>query len=140
MTSNEVTGADDTGTTTEGAIKGGDGNYFFHSEGERDVGAGSRFSPARGTVVEGERHQGGVMTMEAGTGADPHTHPHEQFIYVTRGELRMRVAGEETVLTDGSFAYVPPDTVHEVDAVGDEDVHFFTTKDLSRGSVEDQVT
>lgn len=140
MTDNRNTEGAGSGTVNEGAIKGGaGGNYFFHPEREEGIDAGTGYSTAHGAVVEGERHQGGLMVMEAGTGADPHTHPNEQFIYITQGRLQIRVDDQETVLTEGSFAYVPPDTVHEVEVLGDEDVHFFTTKDLSHGIIGEPV-
>ncbi len=136
MTSDGDTGPTDSDTKTEGAIKGGeDGGYFFHPEQEDSVHAGRGYSTARGAVIEGERHQSGLMVMKAGSDADPHRHPNEQFIFILQGRLWMRVDDTEEVLEEGSLAYIPPDTVHEVEVLSDDDVRFFTTKDLSHGIV-----
>lgn len=126
-------------TRTEGAIKVGSGKYFFNPEDERSVDAGPGYSTANGAVLEGERHQAGLMQMKAGTGAEPHSHPNEQFIFVVQGKARFRVGDEEATLSEGSIAYIPPNTVHETKVLSDEDVYFFTSKDLSHGIAGDPV-
>lgn len=133
------TGGADGETITEGAVKGGNGNYFFDLDEEEVVDAGGAYSTAAGGLVEGERHQAGLMTMEAGTGAAPHTHPNEQFIFVLEGEVRLRIADEEAMVTPGGLAYIPADTIHSAEVVSEEDVRFFTTKDLRHGIVGELV-
>lgn len=126
-------------TKNEDAIKGGDGNYFFDPKNLEGFKTGPGYSTSVGGVVEGDATQGGLMVMPAGTGADPHKHANEQFIYVVQGTLDMRVEDEEARLEEGMMAFVPGDTVHELSVVGDTDVHFFTVKDLSHGIIGDPV-
>ncbi len=47
----------------------------------------------------------------------PHTHDSSQISYVLKGKLRMRIAGEERVLSPGEFAYVPPNVEHSIESL-----------------------
>lgn len=66
-------------------------------------------------------HGGSLVRIEvrAGTVADPHSHPHEQFVQVISGKLRVEASGNHCELGPGSVLHLPPDTVHS--AVFDED-------------------
>ncbi len=124
-----------TETKTEGAIKAGNGTYTFDLAKLATIDAGPGYSTAHGPVVEGERIQVGLIRMPRGTGARPHTHPNEQWIYVLQGTLDSEVEGVRTRVGPGSLVYIPANAVHCAVATGDGDVLFFTAKDLSHGIV-----
>ena len=73
----------------------------------------------------------GLMRMQAGTGAEPHSHPNEQWIYVLQGTFRARLEGQDVEVKPGSVLYVPANAVHSGGATPDGDVVFFTVKDAS---------
>jgi quercetin dioxygenase-like cupin family protein len=75
----------------------------------------------------------GLMRMPAGTGAEPHSHPNEQWIYILEGTFLATIGGKEIAATPGSVVYVPADVVHSGRAGTDRDVVFFTVKDASHG-------
>lgn len=122
-------------TKTEGAIKAGNGAYTFDLAKLSTIDAGPGYSTAHGPVVEGERIQIGLIRMPKGTGARPHTHPNEQWIYVLQGTLESEVEGHKTLVGPGSAIYIPANTVHCAVATADQDVVFFTAKDMSHGIV-----
>jgi quercetin dioxygenase-like cupin family protein len=72
-----------------------------------------------------------LMRMPAGTGAEPHSHPNEQWIYVLEGTFRGTVGGEAVEAPPGSCLYIPADTIHSGGATAQGDVVFFTVKDAS---------
>lgn len=120
-------------TKTEGAIKAGSGEYFFDLNDLSGIEAGPEYTSANGAVVEGERVLVGLMSMAAGTEAGMHTHANEQFLWVRQGTFWFEIDGEEATLTEGSLTYIPADAPHRSRVVGDEDVVFFTAKDLRSG-------
>ncbi|HET7384735.1 MAG TPA: cupin domain-containing protein, partial [Pseudolabrys sp.] len=67
------------------------------------------------------------------TGAEPHSHPNEQWIYVLEGTFRANIGGKEIDVRPGSVVYIPANTVHAGKATADGDVVFFTVKDASHG-------
>ena len=72
-----------------------------------------------------------LMRMPAGTGAEAHSHPNEQWIYVLQGTFRGKLEGKEIEVKPGSVLYVPANAVHSGGATPDSDVVFFTVKDAS---------
>ena len=120
-------------TLNEGAVKGGNGKYIFPLFEMAGIETGKSYSTAIGPVVEGERTQVGLMRKEEGTGAKPHSHPNEQWNYVVRGRLRVRVADQESIVGPGTLLYFPPNVVHSTVALPEEDVYFFVVKDLTHG-------
>jgi quercetin dioxygenase-like cupin family protein len=74
-----------------------------------------------------------LMRMAAGTGAAPHSHPNEQWIYVLEGTFNATVGGKTVVAKPGSVVYVPANTVHSGGATADGDLLFFTVKDAAHG-------
>lgn len=114
-------------------IKAGSGKYFFDLATVNHIEAGPEYSTANGSLVTGDRIICGLMNMPKGTGARPHSHPNEQWIYVIEGTLDAEVGGVKSVLVPGSLAYIPANTVHQVVARTDKDVVFFTCKDASHG-------
>ena len=75
----------------------------------------------------------GLMRMPAGTGAQAHSHPNEQWIYILEGTFRAKIADKEIEAGPGSVIYVPSNVVHSGQATPDADVVFFTVKDASHG-------
>jgi quercetin dioxygenase-like cupin family protein len=91
------------------------------------------YSTANGSCVEGERMIVGLMRMPAGTGAEPHSHPNEQWIYILQGVFHATIGGKSVEAKPGSVIYVPANVVHSGKASADSDVVFFTVKDASHG-------
>ena len=120
-------------TKTEGAIKAGAGRYLFDVARLQTIDAGPGYSTAHGPVVEGERIQIGLIRMPKGTGARPHSHPNEQWIYVLQGTLEGQVDGVPSRAPAGSLVYIPANAVHAMVATPDQDVLFLTAKDMSHG-------
>ena len=75
----------------------------------------------------------GLMRMPAGTGAEPHSHPNEQWIYILEGVFHAHIDGKDVEAKPGSVIYVPANAVHSGKAGADRDVVFFTVKDASHG-------
>jgi quercetin dioxygenase-like cupin family protein len=73
----------------------------------------------------------GLMRMPAGTGAEAHSHPNEQWIYILQGTFRGRIGDQDFEAKAGSVVYVPSNVVHSGGATPDADVVFFTCKDAS---------
>ena len=128
-----------TDTKTDGAYKGGNGNYFFDVATLEGVEAGKGYAPTVGPVVEGELTQVGVMVIPAGQSSDPHTHPDEQWIYLMSGRMLAVVDGVEKEIGPGDLMYIPANIVHNVEVMPGEDAQFFTCKDLRSGIVGTRV-
>ena len=73
----------------------------------------------------------GLMRMAAGTGAEPHSHPNEQWIYILEGTFQAKIGDKQLEAKPGSVLYVPANIVHSGKATQEEDVVFFTCKDAS---------
>lgn len=116
---------------TPGAKRAGPGEYVFDLATTQKIMGGPAYSTAHGPCVEGDRMIVGLMRMKAGTGAEPHSHPNEQWIYVLEGTFRATIDGREVDVPAGSVAYIPANTVHAGKATPDADVVFFTVKDAS---------
>ena len=120
----------------QGATKAGEGRFVFDLGKLQRIKVGGAYSPAEGPVVEGERMQVGLITIPRGTASQPHSHPNEQWTYVLKGKARVRVTGQaETLATPGTLVYSPANVVHSLEVLPDEDLLFFTVKDLSHGIV-----
>lgn len=119
-------------TLTEGAIKAGNGQYLFNLDELGGLDAGPTYSTAHGPVIEGERMQVGLMHMSAGTSADLHTHPNEQFMYILDGSARFRIADQEETQSEGTLVYIPSGVEHAAEIL-DEDLYFYVVKDLRHG-------
>jgi len=118
---------------TPGAKRAGAGEYLFDLTKVNQIKGGPDYSTAAGACVEGERMIVGLMRMPAGTGAEPHSHPNEQWIYILEGTFRAKVGDKEVEARPGSVIYVPANAVHSGKASPDADVVFFTCKDASHG-------
>ena len=118
---------------TPGATRAGPGQHVFDLAKVNHILGGPDYSTANGACVEGDRMIVGLMRMPAGTGAEPHSHPNEQWIYVLEGRSEMVIEGVKVVGTPGTVIYIPAKAVHEAHSTGDVDLVFFTVKDRSHG-------
>lgn len=116
---------------TPGATRAAPGEYQFEMAKVNRLLGGPDYSTAIGSCVEGERMIVALMRMAAGTGAEPHSHPNEQWIYILEGTFRAVVGGKPCEVPAGSVLYIPSNTVHEGRATAEADVVFFTVKDAS---------
>lgn len=116
---------------TPGAKRAAPGEYVFDLGTVEKIMGGPAYSTAHGPCVEGDRMIVALMRMKAGTGAEPHSHPNEQWIYVLEGTFRATIDGKRIDAPPGSLVYVPANTVHDGGATPEADVVFFTVKDAS---------
>ena len=125
--------SDQPAARTPGAKRAAAGEYLFDLGPVQKIMGGPAYSTAHGPCVEGDRMIVGLMRMPAGTGAEAHSHPNEQWIYVLEGTFRAEIDGRQIDATPGSVVYIPANTVHAGRATADADVVFFTVKDASHG-------
>ena len=92
---------------TPGAKRAGEGEYVFDLARVNYIMGGPDYSSANGACVEGDRMIVGLMRMPAGTGAEPHSHPNEQWIYILQGTFRAKIGDTEVEAKPGSVIYVP---------------------------------
>lgn len=59
-------------------------------------------------------------TLEPGHTPNPHSHPHEQIVYVLAGELRFTVGDEEAIVGPGDMLVVPPGVEHWAETISEE--------------------
>jgi quercetin dioxygenase-like cupin family protein len=116
---------------TPGAKRASAGEYVFDLAQVNHILGGPDYSTANGACVEGDRMIVALMRMPAGTGAEPHSHPNEQWIYILEGTFRARIGDREVEAKPGSVVFVPANTIHTGGATPDADVVFFTVKDAS---------
>lgn len=116
---------------TDGAKRAAPGEYAFDLGTVAKIMGGPAYSTAHGPCVEGDRMMVALMRMKAGTGAEPHSHPNEQWIYIMEGTFRATVGGKAIEAKPGTVVYVPANTLHDGKATADGDVVFFTVKDAS---------
>jgi quercetin dioxygenase-like cupin family protein len=116
---------------TPGAKRAGTGEYLFDLATVNHILGGPDYSTANGACVEGDRMIVGLMRMAAGTGAEAHSHPNEQWIYILEGTFHASVGGKAIEARPGSVIYIPANVVHSGKASADRDVVFFTVKDAS---------
>jgi quercetin dioxygenase-like cupin family protein len=116
---------------TPGAKRAGVGEYVFDLAKVNHIKGGPGYSSVEGACVEGDRMIVALMRMPAGTGAEPHSHPNEQWIYVLEGTMQARIGDHEVEAKPGSVIFVPSDAVHSARATPAADVVFFTVKDAS---------
>lgn len=116
---------------TPGAKRAGPGEYAFDLGTVETIMGGPDYSTAHGPCVEGDRMIVGLMRMKAGTGAEPHSHPNEQWLYILEGTFNAVVGGQSLKAKPGTVVYIPADIIHAGKASPDGDVVFFTVKDGS---------
>ena len=116
---------------TPGAKRAGPGEYLFDFGTVEKIMGGPAYSTAHGPCVEGDRMIVALMRMKAGTGAEPHSHPNEQWIYILEGTFQATIGGRDIEAPAGSCVYIPSNTLHSGKASPAADVVFFTVKDAS---------
>lgn len=116
---------------TPGAKRAGAGEFVFDLAKVNHIKGGPDYSSVEGGVVEGDRMIVALMRMPAGTGAEPHSHPNEQWIYILEGTFQAHVDGRDIEAKAGSVVYIPANALHGGKATADRDVVFFTCKDAS---------
>ncbi|MGM0591421.1 MAG: cupin domain-containing protein [Halobacteriota archaeon] len=80
------------------------------------------------SFIEGARMEVGLIRGPAGADVALQTLSNEQFIYLDEGEVRSRILDEEQTLSAGSLMYVPAETEHELEVVGDGDAHLYVVR------------
>jgi quercetin dioxygenase-like cupin family protein len=133
MTEPERSGDQTPKAKTPGVKRAGPGEYHFDLARVNSVLGGPEYSTAFGGCVEGERMMAALMRMPAGTGAESHSHPNEQWIYILEGSLESEVNGQRNIITSGQVIYIPAGSTHRGRALPNADVVFFTVKDTSHG-------
>ena len=118
---------------TPGAKRAGPGEFLFDLARVNHINGGPDYSSVEGGVVEGDRMIVALMRMPAGTGAEAHSHPNEQWIYILEGTFKAKVGDSEIEAKPGSVVYVPSNVIHSGKATPEADVVFFTVKDASHG-------
>jgi quercetin dioxygenase-like cupin family protein len=116
---------------TPGATRAAKGEYLFDLARLNKIKGGPDYSSVEGGCVEGDRMIVALMRMPAGTGAEPHSHPNEQWIYILEGTFKAKVGNKEVEAKAGSLLYIPSNVVHSGKATPERDVVFFTCKDAS---------
>jgi quercetin dioxygenase-like cupin family protein len=116
---------------TPGATRAGPGQFLFDLGTVAKIMGGPAYSTAHGPCVEGDRIIVGLMRMKAGTGAEPHSHPNEQWIYILEGHFCGEIDGKPFDAKPGTVLYIPANTIHAGKATPEADVVFFTCKDAS---------
>jgi quercetin dioxygenase-like cupin family protein len=123
-----------TAPRTPGAKRASPGQHHFELArlaSANRIEGGPGYSTAVGACIEGDRMMVALMRVPAGTGAEPHSHPNEQWILILEGTFEANVGGKEIAARAGSVLYIPANVVHSGKATPDADVVFFTAKDTS---------
>jgi quercetin dioxygenase-like cupin family protein len=76
-------------------------------------------------VVSGNQGMMVWWNMKAGSHATPHSHPHEQLVWIIKGRMDFRIGKEKRVLGPGDVAVIPGGVEHE--AFVEEDVEALDT-------------
>lgn len=118
---------------TPGVKRAQDGEFAFELAKINHLMGGPDYSTANGSAIEGDRMMVALMRMPAGTGAAPHSHPNEQWIYILEGCFEAVIDGKPIEAPAGTILYIPSNTLHEGKASKKGDVLFFTVKDTSHG-------
>lgn len=135
------------GTITPGAYKAGANGVYvlrFTDLESRQAGGTSKLgtrkpgdlyaADTRSVVIEGDKVMVALLHERAGMGSRPHSHPNDQFVFVLKGTLCVRIEGQpEMLVPAGSVAFFPGNVVHSTGATADGDVISFACKDLAAG-------
>lgn len=77
------------------------------------------YSTARGPVLRSDNLELTRGFYERGKGADTHSHPEEQIIYVLTGRARVTLGGEEYEVSPGQVSFHPSNVPHALVALED---------------------
>ncbi len=64
-------------------------------------------------VISGKQGTRVYWRMKAGAHAAAHHHPHEQFVWVISGAIRLRIGAEERTVEPSDIAVIPGGVEHE---------------------------
>jgi quercetin dioxygenase-like cupin family protein len=64
-------------------------------------------------VISGKQGTMVYWRMKAGAHVAAHKHPHEQFVWVMRGAIKLRIGADERTIQPGDLAVVPGGVEHE---------------------------
>ena len=59
-------------------------------------------------------------TLEPGHELNPHSHPHEQIVYIVSGKIRFTVGDEAAIVEPGDMLVIPPNVQHFAENLGSE--------------------
>jgi quercetin dioxygenase-like cupin family protein len=79
-------------------------------------------STALGRLITGEQVEFGILRFKAGEGAQIHSHPHEQVVYVLSGRMQVMTEGETTVVGPGQAALFSSNVPHGTRMLEDTEV------------------
>ncbi len=113
------------------AVKAGAGRYVYDLAGMEQLPIGGHYSSGHGGIVEGERVQVALVRKKPGTGSRLHTHPNEQFNFVIKGELQVRVGDVEGLAGPGTLIHIPANVEHYTYATAKGDAEYYAVKDTS---------
>jgi quercetin dioxygenase-like cupin family protein len=71
-------------------------------------------------VFSGDHATLAFTTLAPGHQPNPHSHPHEQIVYVLSGRMRFVVGDEATIVVPGDMLVVPPGVEHWAETIGEE--------------------
>ena len=64
-------------------------------------------------VISGKQGSMVYWSMKAGAHAAAHQHPQEQFVWLIKGTIRLRIGGEERTIKPQDIAVIPGGVEHE---------------------------
>ena len=70
-------------------------------------------------LVSGERQMLAQVYLKKGALVPRHSHESEQLTYVLEGRLKVRVADESVVISEGEVIRIPPGVPHQAEALAD---------------------
>lgn len=86
-------------------------NFFLYEDIKReDLGNGV----SRKILAYHENLMTVEVSFEEGAIGAPHSHPHEQIVYVLEGTFQFNIDEQKNILKVGDTAYIQPDLEHDV--------------------------
>jgi quercetin dioxygenase-like cupin family protein len=82
-------------------------------EGARSSPRGVSGDPVGRRVISGKQGTMVYWRMKAGAHATAHQHPQEQFVWLIKGAIRLRIGAEERAIRPGDIAVIPGGIEHE---------------------------
>jgi len=82
-------------------------------------------------VFSGDGATLAFTTLDPGHSPFPHSHPHEQIVYIISGRVRFTVGDETVEVGPGEMLVVPGGVEHWAETIGDEpavDLSIFTPR------------
>lgn len=73
-------------------------------------------------VFNGEKAMMVLNTIKPGFPPFPHSHPHEQLLYIIQGHCEVDVGDETTLMGPGDVVHIPSGVFHDLRVLGDETV------------------